>query len=88
MNKFDKTVNKIFPTIALPIIAVAGVLLIVLMLADTRGKNNENNAYIRVINCIVSYNASDRTQEQIENCYVTVEHDLNIKLQRYDSSDK
>ena len=74
--------------IALPIIIVAAGLMFLFIVADARGTSNENNAYIRVINCIVSYNAADRTQEQIEKCYSTVENDLSIKLQRYDSSDK
>lgn len=82
-----KTTDRVMSKIALPVIAVAAALLVLGIIIDSKGTTNENNAYIRVINCIVSHNASDRTQEDIENCYVTVERDLDIRLQRYDSSD-
>ena len=82
----NKALDKVMPKIALPIIVAAGVLILVLMLASSKGTGEQNNAYIRVINCIVSHNASERTQQDIENCYVTVERDLNIRLQRYDGS--
>ncbi len=85
-QKMNKAIDKIIPKIALPVIAIAAVLLIVIMLQSSKDTGEQNNAYIRVINCIVSYNASTRTQEDIERCYVTVERDLNVKLQRYDSS--
>lgn len=83
-----KTADRVMSKIAIPVIAAAAVLLVIALALDTRGTSNQNNAYIRVINCIVSYNASTRTQEQIEQCYTTVERDLNIRLQRYDSSNK
>lgn len=82
----NKVLDKVMPKIALPIIAVAGVLLVTTLLLSSKGTSEQNNAYIRVINCIVSYNASERTQVDIENCYLTVEHDLNVKLERYDNS--
>lgn len=82
----NKALDKVMPTIALPVIVAAGLLLVILLIASTRGTSEQNNAYIRVINCIVSYNASERTQDDIENCYVTVERDLDVRLQRYDSS--
>lgn len=81
-----KTLDKVMSKVAIPIIISAGVLLVILMLASSKGTSEQNNAYIRVINCIVSYNAVDRTQDDIETCYQTVERDLNVKLQRYDSS--
>lgn len=83
-----KALDKILPKIALPVIAIAGIMLVFTMISVTQNTNNENNAYIRVINCIVTHNASERTQQDIENCYLTVERDLNIKLQRYDGTDK
>ena len=82
----QRAIDRVMPKIAIPIIAVAGLLIIVLMIDSTRGTNQENNAYIRVINCIVSHNASTRTQDDIENCYIEVERDLNTRLQRYDAS--
>jgi len=80
------TLDKVMPKVALPIIIFAAILLVVLMLASTNGTNEQNNAYIRVINCIVSYNASERSQDDIEKCCLTVESDLNVELQRYDNS--
>lgn len=82
----NRALDKVMPQIALPVIAAAGILLIVLMIASAKGTNEQNNAYIRVINCIVSHNASTRTQDDIEACYVTVERDLNVRLQRYDGT--
>lgn len=79
-------VEKLVQKIALPVIAAAAILLIFGMVVSSQNTANENNAYIRVINCIVSQNISTRTQDQIEQCYVTVERDLDIRLQRYDSS--
>jgi len=83
MSASDKVIQKI----ALPLIAVAAALLIVVYIASVKDTSRENNGYIRVINCIVSFPASTRSQNDIENCYKTVESDLGIKLQRYDSSD-
>lgn len=82
----NKAFDKLMPKIALPIIIAAAVLLIFAMVTSSKSTGEQNNAYIRVINCIVSYNASERTQDDIETCYLTVERDLNVKLQRYDSS--
>lgn len=71
---------------ALPIIGIAAVLLIVAMILATQNINKDNNGYIRVINCVISIPASVRTQADIEHCYSTVEKDLGIHLQRYDTS--
>lgn len=84
----EKTLDKIIPKIAIPIIVVAALLMVFVVVDGGRKTSEEDNAYIRVINCIVSYNASDRTQADIEKCYLTVEGDLGIHLQRYDSSDQ
>lgn len=84
----ENTLNKIIPKIAIPVMVVAALLIVFVVVDGSRKTSEENNAYIRVINCIVSYNASDRTQADIEKCYLTVEHDLDIHLQRYDSSDQ
>lgn len=82
MSKTDTVIQKV----ALPLIALAAVLLIVLYIGSVKDTSKENNAYIRVINCIISIPATTRDQNDIEHCYSTVEHDLGVKLQRYDSS--
>lgn len=84
----ERALNKIIPKIAIPIMVLAALLIVFVVVDGGRRTSEENNAYIRVINCIVSYNASGRTQADIERCYLTVERDLNIHLQRYDSSDQ
>lgn len=81
-----KTTDRVMGKIAIPVIMVAGLLLIAAMISSARGTSKENNAYIRVINCIVSHNVGGRTQEDIKRCYMTVENDLQIDLKRYDSS--
>ena len=88
MKKMENILDKIIPKIALPIIVIAALLLVFWSVNEGRRTSEENNAYIRVINCIVSHNASVRTQENIEGCYVNVEKDLDIHLKRYDSSDE
>lgn len=50
----------------------------------------QNNGYIRVTNCILSSPLVNGTRPEslIDGCYTRVEHDLNIKLQRYNFADK
>lgn len=84
MNKTDRVMAKF----ALPLIALAGVLLIIAIASSTKTTSEQNNAYIRVINCIVSYPATSRTQDDVEGCYRTVEREMNTRLQRYDNSRK
>lgn len=82
-------VDKFFQRIALPIILMAILLLFGFMLnhnINTEKESTESNAYIRVINCIVSIDEAERLQGDIEKCYSAVEKDLNVKLKRYDSS--
>ena len=91
-------VDKIMPKIALPVIIAAGIVLMFFTISSLFAINShdhesneeikENNGYVRVINCIVSYPPMSREQENIENCYRTVENDLGIKLQRYDNSQR
>jgi len=80
----SKFVEKLFLQLAPFIIVLAGVMIILVIIADSRGTTKQNNAYVRVINCIVSKNANTRTQDDIEQCYQIVERESNIKLQRYD----
>lgn len=52
----------------------------------TNRKNGKlNNSYIRVMNCILSKNATSRVQQDIEDCYVRVERDQKVKLDRYNN---
>jgi hypothetical protein len=81
-----KNLEKIVEKIALPVIGLAAVVLIVTLISSSKDTSEENNAYVRVINCIVSYPANTRTINDIELCYTMVERDLNIEIQRYDSS--
>lgn len=82
----SETIDRVIPKIALPLIALAAVLLIFTFVASTRSTGEQNNAYIRVNNCIVSKNAATRTQADIEECYKTVERETNTIIQRYDTS--
>lgn len=76
--------DRVMTAFALPLLVVSGMVLIGMLIVGARNVTDDNNAYIRVINCIVSHNASERTQEDIESCYDTVERDTGIKLQRFD----
>lgn len=87
MANITEKADKLMLRIAIPTIASAGILIVVALILGTQNTSSENNAYLRVVNCIVSHNAKERQQVDIEECYVTVENELNIKLQRYDSSD-
>lgn len=83
-----KTTDKIIAKIALPVIGLAAGLLIFTFVASSKSTTEQNNAYIRVINCIVYYKPSTRTEADIEHCYKLVEGQTHVKLQRYDSSTK
>ncbi len=78
--------DHFFQKIALPIIFIASVLVLFMVSSSANNTSAENNAYVRVINCIISINAVDREQGDIETCYQVVEKDLNVKLKRYDNS--
>lgn len=84
MNTLDKIVQKA----AIPLIALAGVILILAMISTAQNTNKENNAYIRVINYVVTLHSTHDSMPlaaDIENCYAQVEQELDIKLKRYDS---
>ncbi len=83
-----KTTDRVMAKVGLPLIAAAGFLLVIAFVLSIKTTNKENNAYIRVINCIISENAVSRTQSDIEACYSSVEGQLHVKLQRYDNSNK
>jgi hypothetical protein len=79
-------IDHFFQKIALPVIFIASVLVLFLVSSSANNTSAENNAYVRVINCIISINAVDREQGDIENCYQVVEKDLGVTLKRYDNS--
>lgn len=81
-----KVVDNLFQKIAIPVIVFAGVLILFFTISNNANTSSENNAYVRVINCIISFTPDNRTRAEIEACYVTVENDLNVTLKRYDSS--
>lgn len=82
MGMTDRVMSKV----ALPIIVLAAILLVTVLILSTKTQTSQNNGYIRVINCIISIPATERTQGDIESCYVQVEKQVGIKLQRYDTS--
>lgn len=82
-----RTMDKIIPKIALPIIILAAILLIFNIISSSKQTGEENNAYIRVINCMVVAHAVNDNQsidKDVDLCYATVEADMNVKLKRYD----
>lgn len=74
---------KIAPLVLL----AAGTLLIFAIANSDNNTTTENNAYIRVSNCVLSIPATDRTQQDIEQCYQEVEEDLSLEseLHRYNN---
>lgn len=83
MKKVVDVADKIIPKIAIPLIVFAGMLVITLTVNEQTEVGNNTNAYIRVIECIVSQDTTTHNQADVENCYTTVEKNFNIKLQRY-----
>ena len=82
MRRLDSVMSRI----ALPTIALAGVVLISFFVISIGDATRDNNAYIRVTNCIISSPSESRTQTSIESCYQNVEKSLELKLERYDTS--
>ena len=82
-----RVMDKVIPRIALPIIILAAVLLVFNIISSSKQTGEENNAYIRVINCIVVAHAVDDNQsinKDVDLCYATVEADMHVDLKRYD----
>ena len=48
-----------------------------------RERTEQNEAYVRVTNCILSTPPAQRGQNDINHCYEKVEKDFGVKLQRY-----
>lgn len=85
MSKAEKIIQKL----ALPLIVIAAVFIMLAFVFMTKSKVDENNGYVRVINCIIVLHSEHDTQpvaNDIENCYVQVEQQMHIKLQRYDTN--
>jgi len=69
------------------LIVIASVLFVVLMFQVVRTNLavKETSAYTRVSNCIVAKSASMKfTQDEIERCYIQVEKDTHVHLERFD----
>lgn len=82
-----KIMDKVIPKIAMPIIILAAILLVFTIVSSSKQTGEENNAYIRAINCIVSIRSTsdgEPLNKDIDLCYATVEADMGIKLKRYD----
>ncbi len=81
------TVDNIFGKLVPLLICIAGIMLIfvILQLGQTSNSVAETAAYTRVSNCIVAKSANpDFTQDEIERCYVQVEKNTGISLERFD----
>lgn len=79
--------DRVIPKIAIPVIILAAVLLVSTTVSSSKQTGEENNAYIRVINCIVSIHSTgdgDPLDKDVDLCYTSVEADVGIKLKRYD----
>lgn len=79
MSKLSKY-NIVVPYVLI----VLGFLLIYTTLLSSRSRSKQTNAYIRVTACIISKNANQRTQKDIEACYRVVQQDTGVTLPRYD----
>lgn len=75
-----KKLNAVVPYILI----ITGFFLIYSMLLSGRARSKQTNSYIRVTACIISKNAKDRSQADIEDCYQKVDADTNVHLIRYD----
>lgn len=82
-SKFE----KLFVTLAPVLLVVAAILLIITMfqLDETKYTVKETAAYTRVSNCIVAKNSGAvRAPDSVEKCYIQVEKDSDLKLERFD----
>ncbi len=85
MNRYYE---KFIERFAMFIILLAGIAVMGFFMVDGRNTSSQNNGYVRVINCIISVPATERTSVDIDNCYASVENDIGIKLQRYNEAKK
>lgn len=66
------------------IIIIAGILFLYITIITNRKNGLVSSAYTRVTNCVISKNATSRSQGDIEKCYSVIENEFNLKLKRYD----
>lgn len=86
-GKSQGSFENIFIKLAPVVMIVAAVILVALFVEQSRTTQviDETGAYIRVSNCIDAKVASPpTTQEEVEKCYVQVEKQTGISLQRFD----
>jgi hypothetical protein len=75
--------NHFISTVAVPALIITGTFLVLSFVLLLKQIENTNNAYIQLVGCIISYNPSVRTNEDVDRCYATVENASGVKLQRY-----
>lgn len=81
MGRFERWFVRLVPFL----LVAAAIMLLVTMtqVSKTKYAVKETAAYTRVTNCIVAKTAT-RTQDDIERCYIQVEKDSGIALERFD----
>lgn len=81
-------VEKVFIKAAPWLIGLAAILLVLLIgsVNKTTDAVEETSAYTRVSNCVIAKVANPpTTQEDVELCYVQVEKNTDIQLERFDT---
>ena len=81
-GKYESFLNRF----GIIILIVAGLTFFGFFLLKSNNTTQENNGYLRVINCVSTVPGSQRTANDIEKCYQSVENDLNVTLQRYNKN--
>lgn len=83
MNRIEEIVSNFI--IPIFIVATAVLVLLMISLSNTSRHVDETSAYTRVSNCIVAKLAGATIpQIEIEKCYVQVEKETGISLERFD----
>lgn len=80
-------IENVFIKAAPWLIGLAAILLVLLIgtVNKTTDAVKETSAYTRVSNCILGKSGTPFTQEDIELCYVQVEKNTGIQLERFDT---
>lgn len=84
-NKIQK--DNLIGILGLVVLAIAAIMTMYLIISinKTNYKVRETAAYTRATNCIAARLASDSiSQKEIEDCYVQVEKNTDISLERFD----
>lgn len=67
------------------VLLAIGIVFLTTRLAATTQEVKETSAYTRVSNCIVAKSANQElTQDGIERCYIQVEKNTGVSLERFD----